>query len=111
VSFETLAEEYRSADIFCLPSVQEGFGIVFLEAMAAGLPIVACEAAAMPEVVVDGECGVLVPPLDVPVLAFALDRLAGSPEERRRLGAGGRDRVEQFDAPVVAEKFLEAIRL
>ncbi len=77
VPFERLVAEYRGADIFCLPSLQEGFGIVFLEAMAAGLPVVACQAAAVPEVVPDWECGLLVPPRDVPALAFALDRLAG----------------------------------
>jgi glycosyltransferase involved in cell wall biosynthesis len=66
IPFERLAAEYKSSDIFCLPSVQEGFGIVFLEAMAAGLPVVACRAAAIPEVVPDWECGLLVPPRDVP---------------------------------------------
>jgi glycosyltransferase involved in cell wall biosynthesis len=49
--FATLAEEYNRAHVFCLPSVQEGFGIVFLEAMAAGKPIVAARAAAVAEVV------------------------------------------------------------
>lgn len=109
VSFEGLVSEYRNADVFCLPSVQEGFGIVFLEAMAASLPIVACQAAAVPEVVADRECGLLAPPEDVPALAFALDRLTGNEEERRRMGAAGRRRVERFDAPAVAERFLEAI--
>jgi len=111
IPFEQLAQEYRSADIFCLPSTQEGFGIVFLEAMAAGLPVVACEAAAIPEVVPDWECGILVPPLDVPSLSFALGRLAGDEAERRRLGAAGRLRVARYDAPIVAGQFLEAIGL
>jgi len=111
IPFERLSAEYKTADIFCLPSVQEGFGIVFLEAMAAGLPIVACRAAAVPEVVPDWGCGLLVPPRDVPALAFVLDRLAGSEEGRRRLGAAGRRRAALYDAPIVAERFLEAIGL
>ena len=118
VPFESLVAEYRNADVFCLPSLQEGFGIVFLEAMAAGLPIVACRAAAVPEVVPDGECGILVPPreiqglastLDVPALASALDRLASDASERTRLGEAGRRRVARYDAPLVAREFLEAI--
>jgi glycosyltransferase involved in cell wall biosynthesis len=111
VPFERLAAEYRSAEVFCLPSLQEGFGIVFLEAMAAGLPVVACRAAAVPEVVPDGECGMLVPPGDVPALASALDRLLGDEAERRRLGAAGRRHVSRYDAPIVAVEFLEAIGL
>ncbi|MGE5278411.1 MAG: glycosyltransferase family 4 protein [Acidobacteriota bacterium] len=111
VPFERLAEEYRGADVFCLPSLQEGFGIVFLEAMAAGLPVVACRAAAVPEVVADGECGILVPPGDVRALASALDRLLGDGALRRRLGAAGRRRAARYDAPVVAGRFLEAIGL
>lgn len=111
IPFDRLAEEYRSADIFCLPSVQEGFGIVFVEAMAACLPVVACQAAAVPEVVADGETGLLVPPFDVPALAFVLDRLAIHEADRRRLGEAGRNRVARYDAPVVAQEFLEAIGL
>jgi phosphatidyl-myo-inositol dimannoside synthase len=107
--FDRLVEEYRNADLFCLPSLQEGFGIVFLEAMAAGLPIVACRATAVPEVVPDGQCGVLVPPRDVPALAIALERLLGDERERERLGAAGRQRAARFDAPLVARQFLEAI--
>jgi len=111
VAFESLASEYRNADVFCLPSLQEGFGIVFLEAMAAGLPVVACRAAAVPEVVPDGECGLLVPPGDTAALASALDRLASDAGNRARLGEAGRRRVARYDAPIVAKEFLEAIGL
>ncbi|HEX7251596.1 MAG TPA: glycosyltransferase family 4 protein [Thermoanaerobaculia bacterium] len=109
VSFERLAAEYRTADVFCLPSRQEGFGIVFLEAMAAGLPVVAARAAAVPEVIEDGECGILVPPGDHDALAAALDRLLGDATERQRLGFAGTRRVARFDAPRVAEEFLKAV--
>lgn len=111
VPFDRLVEEYRNAELFCLPSLQEGFGIVFVEAMAAGLPIVACRAAAVPEVVPDGECGMLVPPRDEPALALALERLLGDEGERKRLGAAGRQRAARYDAPLVARQFLEAIGL
>ncbi|MFN2633941.1 MAG: glycosyltransferase, partial [Thermoanaerobaculia bacterium] len=90
---------------------QEGFGIVFLEAMAASLPIVAARAAAVPELVVDGESGILVPPGDPEALAAALGRLLRDPAERRRLGDRGRRRVASYDAPLVASLFLEAIGL
>jgi glycosyltransferase involved in cell wall biosynthesis len=109
VSFERLAAEYRSAEVFCLPSRQEGFGIVFLEAMAAGLPVVAARAAAVPEVVEDGECGILVPPGDADALSAALDRLLGDADARRRFGSAGALRVRRFDAPRVAEEFLKAV--
>ena len=107
--FELLVREYRSASVFCLPSLQEGFGIVFLEAMASGLPVVACKAAAVPEVVPDEECAILVEGGDVPAVARALDRLAGDVQERRRLGSAGRRRVARYDAAAVARQFLEAI--
>jgi len=111
VSREQLAEEYVNADLFCLPSVQEGFGIVFLEAMAAGLPVVACRAAAIPEVVEDGVAGVLVPPRDPPALAEAMRDLLGSPERRREMGEAGRRAVTQFTPDRVAARLLEAVRL
>jgi phosphatidyl-myo-inositol dimannoside synthase len=109
VPFERLAAEYRRARLFCLPSRQEGFGIVFLEAMSAGLPIVAARAAAVPELVLDGECGILVPPEDVSALSSALQTLLSDPTLRQRLGEGGLRRVRDYDAPRVAARFLDAL--
>jgi phosphatidyl-myo-inositol dimannoside synthase len=109
VSPEQLLEEYANADIFCLPSVQEGFGIVFLEAMAAQLPIVACRAAAVPEVVRDGETGLLVAPRTPGALAGALRVLIEHPERARALGAAGARRCARFDLIQVAKTFLEAV--
>lgn len=110
VSLRQLAEEYVSADVFCLPSVQEGFGIVFLEAMAARLPVVACRVAAIPEVVSDGVTGVLVAPRDPAALADALESLLKDVVRATRLGLEGRQRAEGFTPRHVADRFLEAVR-
>lgn len=105
----TLLREYRNADVFCLPSRQEGFGIVLLEAMASGLPIVAARAAAIPEVVAEGENALLFAPGDAGELAEALQRLLADVALREQMAAAARLRVRKFDAPVVAAQFLAAI--
>lgn len=109
VGRERLAEEYVNATVFCLPSLQEGFGIVFLEAMAAELPVVACRVAAIPEVVQDGVTGLLVPPRDPAALAAEIERLIADPELARRLGREGRRRVLAFTPRHVAERFVSAV--
>jgi glycosyltransferase involved in cell wall biosynthesis len=109
VSGEQLAEEYVNADCFCLPTVQEGFGIVFLEAMAAGLPVVSCRAAAVPEVVLDGETGILTPPRDPAALAGAIASLLADPARARGMGEAGRKRAAGFTPERVAQTFLEAV--
>jgi glycosyltransferase involved in cell wall biosynthesis len=98
-----LAAEYGRADVFSLPSVQEGFGIVFLEAMAAGTPIVAARAAAVPEVVRNG---VLVEPGNGEALADAILRLYRDPDLRASLSKTGSQDVEEFSMLRVARQFL-----
>jgi glycosyltransferase involved in cell wall biosynthesis len=85
----------HALDAFAMPSIWEGFGLVLLEAMAAGLPIVGSRVATIPEVVIDGETGLLVQPGDALALAEALARLAIEPELARRLGQAGLQRLRQ----------------
>jgi len=107
--FAALAAEYRNAAIFALPTEQEGFGIVFLEAMASSLPIIATRVAAVPEVVADGVTALLVDPGDETALARAIENLLDDADLRTRLGKAGRTHVARFDAPVVARQFLAAV--
>jgi glycosyltransferase involved in cell wall biosynthesis len=98
----------RAAVVVC-PSRREGYGVVAREAMAHGRPVVATNVGGLPEAVVDGETGLLVPPGDVSALRAALERLLGDAELRARLGAAARDRVrERFSREVAATATLAA---
>lgn len=103
---EELAQEYRNCDLFCLPSRQEGFGIVFLEAMTAGKPIVAARAAAVPEVVQEGRNGLLVSPEDTKGLTEALLRLIREPELRLDMGKHAQSFVQRYESVKIASQFL-----
>jgi glycosyltransferase involved in cell wall biosynthesis len=83
------------ADLLVHPALREGLGICLLEAQAAGLAVVACRAGGVPEAVADGVSGLLVPPQNAGAFAAATVRLLGDPQERDRLGAGGREQVHK----------------
>ena len=88
---------YQAAlDVFCLPSLKEGLSLSALEAMALGKPVIASRVGGTPEVVVDGETGVLVEPGNPEALARALAALLRDPARTRLMGAAGRARVERF---------------
>jgi len=98
---------YARGTIGVLPSLEEAFGLPLAEAMASGLPTVASRVGGMPELVVDGEAGLLVPPDDPDALADALVRVLEDPALAARLGAGGRARaVARFSWDAVAERAL-----
>jgi glycosyltransferase involved in cell wall biosynthesis len=102
-----------ACDVFTLPSFEEPFGLVFLEAMAMGKPVVAVDNGGTPEVVEHGRAGLLSPPYDIPALAKNIVTLVRDPELRARFGAYGKKRVhEYFNAPRMArdaEAAYEAI--
>lgn len=98
-----------AADVFVLPSRHEGMPLVLLEAMDAGLPVVATRVIGSEEVVVDGETGLLVRPRDAPALAAALGRLLADPWLRQQYGAAGQRRYHRcFTSARMAARTFEA---
>ena len=101
------------ADLFLLPSSEESFGVAALESMACGTPVVASRVGGLPEVVVDGESGMLCDPDDVAGMATAAIRLLTDPALHRRIACGGVERVrERFCVEAVVpryEAFYEAV--
>ncbi len=92
---EDVASAYAAMDVFVLPSRDEGYGIVFLEAMAMGVPVVGTRVVGSMEAVEDGVTGLLVPYGDAAALAEAVLRLFASPELSHRLCAVAADRVRR----------------
>jgi glycogen synthase len=99
----------RHADVFCLPSRYEELGSVLLEAMQAGLPIVASDVGGIPDAL--GAAGRLVPPADAAALAAALDALLSDPSEATRLGRLAREHVRAWDWDRLAPQVLDVYRL
>jgi glycosyltransferase involved in cell wall biosynthesis len=96
---DDVADLLASCDVFASPSRHEGLGIAALEAMASGIPVLACSVGGLADSIVHEETGLLVPSEDAPRLAQALARLLRDGELRARLGAGGRRRVAEVFAP------------
>lgn len=91
-----LRQAYRESDILAVPSSYEGFGIVYLEGMAAGLPALATTAGAAAEIIEDGKSGFLVPPENPRILADRLVRLANDPRRLAEMQSEARRRYRQF---------------
>jgi glycosyltransferase involved in cell wall biosynthesis len=95
VSKTEIEKRLAQSDIFCQPSLQEGLGIAALEAMAAGLPVVASKVGGLIEVVTQSETGHLVPVGDARAFAHAIASLLKNPLKATQMGAAGRARVEK----------------
>jgi glycogen(starch) synthase len=104
---DQLPDVYRMGDMFVLPSQTESFGLVFAEAMACGLPIIATRVGGIPDLVRDGTDGLLTDPADVPALRSSIETLLGDAELRRQFGRSARERVERdYSWRSVAEQYL-----
>ncbi|WP_319760024.1 glycosyltransferase family 4 protein [Maridesulfovibrio sp.] len=107
---ENMKSFHASQDIFCLPSLWEGFGYALVEAMTLKKPVVGFDVSSNPEVVADGETGILVPVEETEKLAAALEKLIVDTELRRRMGSAGRQRVlDNFNTPLVLQKLIEVV--
>ncbi len=108
---DRLAWCYGTADVFCLPTRFDAFGIVFVEAMQFGLPCVGTDIVAVPEIIEDGRTGFLVKPGDVEGLAARLTTLLHDPALSKSMGERGRARVrERFAWPSVADRIATALQ-
>ncbi len=107
VTREQMPPVYRNADVFVLPSQQEGMSIALLEAMASGLPVVVTDTGGTAELVTQGENGEIVPWADVPALTSALERLLKSGDGRLCMGNESRRRALDFGWPALATRYLE----
>jgi len=90
---QRMADYYNAGDLFAFPGINESLGMVYLEAQSCGLPVVATSHDGAPEVVADGECGLIVPPFAVEPFAAAIARLLGDGELRRQFGRQAGERV------------------
>jgi phosphatidylinositol alpha-1,6-mannosyltransferase len=112
---EEMVAAFQLADVFILPVIpvpgdMEGFGIVLLEAGAAGVPIVATAVGGITDAVVDGETGLLVPPFDYAAMASALARLLQDEQKSRALGERGRRRtLDEFNWDAISSRYVEAL--
>jgi phosphatidyl-myo-inositol dimannoside synthase len=111
LSYPALAACYSACEIFALPSRGEGFGLVYLEAMARGKPVIGGAHGGAPEVIDDGRTGYLVHHGDAPQLATSIETLLADPELTREMGKRGRERVNRdFKFSVFAKSFKKILR-
>jgi glycosyltransferase involved in cell wall biosynthesis len=94
VNDNELKDFYRNCDIFVAPSLYESFGLIYLEAMAWGKPVIGCDVGGVPEIVEDGETGILIPPEDENALAEAIINLKDE-KLRAKMGEQARKKIKE----------------
>ena len=99
----------NSADIFILPSLQEGFGLAVLEAMACGLPVVASRVGGIPEIITNPKLGTLIPPDDAEAIAAAVCSFLENPQSARDVGQNGAEHVRKKFGLKSMVRQLEAV--
>lgn len=102
---DNVADHLAALDLFVFPSREEGLGSVLIDAMAQGLPIAASRVGGIPELIEDGQTGLLIPPGDAPALAAALTRLVADAELRARLGAAARQAAAAYTPEAMATAY------
>jgi len=108
---DNVADILRGSDLFLLPSETESFGLAALEAMACAVPVLASAVGGLPEVVVDGETGLLTSPDDPAALAEAVTTLLADPDRRARMGCTARAQaLARFESATIAAQTLELYR-
>jgi len=111
VEKDKLSKYYESCDVFVAPSLYESFGFIYIEAMSYAKPVIGCGVGGVPEVIKDGETGVLVPPEDHLSLAQAIITLLKNAQLRRKMGINARQDVEKnFNIDLMVERTLDAYK-
>jgi D-inositol-3-phosphate glycosyltransferase len=98
-----------AADMVVMPSLYESFGMVALEAMAAGTPVIASQVGGLAHLVQDGQTGLTVPPRDPAALAERIDELLTDADLRLRLGRQASTHARQYEWPVIAHRMVEEV--
>ena len=105
-----MEEHYFKASVYLMTSQWEGWGMTVAEAMEYGIPVISFDIPSMHEIFGEADCGIIVPMNDTSAMAKAMQKLVNDPERLRKLGQNAEKQIEQFDADIVCQKWLEILK-